>query len=220
MCGRYTLAAGTPELVEAFDVPLPDFDWAPRYNLAPGQEVPVVAEDRHGRRIGMLTWGFVPGWTDEPGKPLINARSESVLRRPAFREAFERHRCLVPADGFYEWKHEGGAKLPFWIHPSRGGLVSFAGIWDRWSRAGREPRNTFAILTMPASGEVAGIHDRMPVVIDAEDRAEWLDRGTDGSAALALLREGRLPVYECRPVSTRVNRTQEDDAALLEPVER
>jgi len=219
MCGRYTLAAGTPELVEAFDVPVPDFDVVPRFNIAPGQEALVVAEDRRGRRAGLLTWGLVPSWTDEPGKPLINARSESVLTRPSFREAFERRRCLVPADGFYEWRRSGDRKVPFWIHPREGGLMSFAGIWERWSRPGAEPRHTFAILTMPASQDVASIHDRMPVVISEGDRAEWLDRGTEGAAAMALVKRSAAPGYECRPVSTRVNRPAEDDAALIEPVE-
>jgi putative SOS response-associated peptidase YedK len=220
VCGRYTLAAHATELVEAFDVPLPDFELTPRYNIAPGQDAPVVAQDRHGRRIGKLTWGLVPGWQDEPRKPLINARCESVLTRPSFREAFERRRCLVPADGFYEWKREGKAKLPFWIHPAEGGLISFAGIWERWSRPDAGPRHTFAILTMAASAEVAAIHDRMPVVITAADRDAWLDRETDGEAALALLHGGAVPRFVCRPVSARVNRPQEDDAGLIEPVER
>lgn len=219
MCGRYTLAAGTPELVEAFDVPVPDFDWPPRYNVAPGQDAPVLAEDRHGRRIGLLTWGLVPGWMDDPGKPLINARSESGLERPSFREAFERRRCLVPADGFYEWKREGEHSLPFWIHPAAGGILTFAGIRERWVRPGREARHTFAILTMPASGDVSRIHDRMPVVIDPNDRNAWLSRETDGATARDLLRRSPSPSYECRRVSTRVNRPREDDPGLLEPVE-
>lgn len=220
MCGRYTLAAGPPELVEAFDVPLPDFELHERYNIAPGQMAPVVAEDRRGRRMGLLTWGLIPGWQDEPRKPLINARSESVSQRASFREAFERRRCLVPADGFYEWKREGERKAPFWIHPSGGGLLSFAGVWERWSRPGAEPRHTYAILTMPASADVAPIHDRMPVVIQPSDREAWLDRGTDAQAALAILRRTPEPDFECRPVSTRVNRPDEDDAGLIEAVER
>jgi len=218
MCGRYTLAAGAAELVETFDVPLPDFELHPRYNIAPGQAAPVVASDRQGRRMGLLTWGLVPGWQDEPRKPLINARSESVLKRASFREAFERRRCLVPADGFYEWKRDGKRKTPFWIHPEEGGVLSFAGVWERWSRPDHEPRHTFAILTKPASEAVAPIHDRMPVVIPPEDRNAWLDRATDGKAALVLLRAASDPRFECRPVSTRVNRPDEDDAGLIEPV--
>jgi len=219
VCGRYALTAEATELVEAFDVPFPDFEVRPRYNIAPSQHAPVVAEDRSGRRMGLLTWGLVPGWRDDPGKPLINARSESVLERPSFRDAFERRRCLVPADGFYEWQAEGKAKRPFWIHPEGGGLISFAGIWERWSRPGMEPRHTFAILTMPASTEVAPIHERMPVVIGEADRGAWLERETDGETALALLRRRPAPHLAIRPVSTRVNRPAEDGAALIERVE-
>ncbi|MDH3208062.1 MAG: SOS response-associated peptidase [Gemmatimonadota bacterium] len=220
MCGRYALTADADELVEAFGVPLPDFDVVPRYNITPGQQALVVAEDKRGRRMGLLTWGLVPGWQDTPGRPLINARCESVLSRPSFSEAVARRRCLVPADGFYEWKREGASKLPFWIHPTEGGVLSFAGIWERWSRPGSEPRHTYAILTMPPSVEVAAIHDRMPVVVGDADRDAWLDRHNDGRAALSLLRPHKAPDYTCRPVSTRVNRPQEDDAGLMEAVTR
>jgi putative SOS response-associated peptidase YedK len=219
MCGRYVLAAETSELVEAFDVPVPDFEVRPHYNITPGQEVPVVAQDRRGRRMGRLSWGLVPAWQDAPRKPLINARIESVLAKPSFREAFERRRCLVPASGFYEWKREGTSKVPFWIHPVGGGLISFAAIWERWSRPGAEPRHTSAILTMPASPEVAQIHDRMPVVVAAMNRDAWLDPGTSGEAALALLRAGPAPLLTSIRVSNRVNRTEEDDPGLIEPVE-
>jgi putative SOS response-associated peptidase YedK len=218
MCGRYTLSAAAPELVEAFDVPTPDFELTARYNIAPGQRAPVVAEDRRGRRVGLLTWGLVPGWRDEPGKPLINARSESVMERPSFADAFEHRRCVVPADGFYEWQREGDAKLPHWIHPAGGGLLAFAGIWESWSRAGVEPRHTFAILTRPSIDEVARIHDRMPVVIPRDELDTWLDRETGGDAAHLLLSRAPVPGYSCRPVSTRVNRPQEDDAALIAPL--
>jgi putative SOS response-associated peptidase YedK len=219
VCGRYALSAEASELVEAFDVPLPDFEVRPRYNIAPSQQAPVVAEDRRGRRMGLLTWGLVPEWQDEPGKGFINARSESVLEKPSFRDAVERRRCLVPADGFYEWKAEGKSKHPFWIHPEGGGLLSFAGIWERWSRPGMESRHTFAILTMPASLEVEPVHDRMPVVVLASDRLAWLDRETDGKTALALVRGRPAPHLVCRPVSTRVNRPKEDDPGLIEPIQ-
>jgi putative SOS response-associated peptidase YedK len=210
MCGRYTLAAGTAELVEAFDVPVPDFEVGPSYNVAPSQQAPVVAQDRHGRRMGLLSWGLVPGWKGAPRKPLINARSESALRRASFREAFERRRCLVPADGFYEWKREGGTKTPYWIRPTIDGVISFAGIWEG---------HTFAILTMAAAPEVAFVHDRMPVVIAEADRAAWLDRGIDGVGAQALLRAAEAPTFTLRQVSPRVNRAQENDPGLIEAVE-
>lgn len=218
MCGRYALAAESTELLEAFDVPPPDFEVVPRYNIAPGQQAPIVAEDRHGRRMGLLTWGLVPGWREEPGRGLINARSESVLEKPSFREAFERRRCLVPASGFYEWKKEAGGKRPFWIYPTGGGVISFAGIWERWSRPGADARHAFAILTTAASGDVAQVHDRMPVTIRAADQDAWLSRW-DGLAAAALLGSQPAPAYVCRPVSTRVNRLQEDDPGLLDHVD-
>lgn len=217
MCGRYALTADAPELLEAFDVPLPEFELLPRYNIAPGQRAAIVAEDRNGRRMGLLTWGLVPGWRDEPGQGLINARSESVSEKPSFREAFERRRCLVPASGFYEWKKETEGKQPYWIHPADGGLIAFAGIWERWRRPGAEQRVTFAILTGAASADVAPVHDRMPITIGLADRDAWLSRETDGPTAESLLRSQRAPAYVCRPVTTRVNRSEEDDPGLLEP---
>jgi putative SOS response-associated peptidase YedK len=218
MCGRYTLAAGSEELVEAFEVPPLTFDWSPRYNIAPGQAAPVVATDRRGRRIGLLTWGLVPGLVEQPGAGMINARSESVLAKPSFREAFERRRCLVPADGFYEWKREGAAKVPYRIFPSAGGLLSFAGIWETWSRPGLEPRHTFAILTTEANEDVDPLHDRMPAIVGSADRERWLDRSADPRSLQALLRPAPAGSLVSHAVSTRVNRPSEDDAGLIEPL--
>jgi putative SOS response-associated peptidase YedK len=217
MCGRYTLAAGSEELVEAFDVPPLSFAWLPRYNIAPGQAVPVVAADRRGRRVGLLTWGLVPGWVDEPGTGLVNARSESVMEKPSFREAFERRRCLVPADGFYEWRREGSERIPHWFFPRDGALLSFAGVWERWSRPGLEPRHAFAILTTGASEDVAPVHDRMPVIIHSDDRVRWLDRSAPARNLTPLLRPASTGSLECRVVSARVNRVAEDEPSLLDP---
>lgn len=218
MCGRYSLAAGADELVEAFDVPLPPFELTPRYNIAPSQQAPVVAADRHGRRIGLLTWGFLPRHSAEPGPGIVNARSESVADKPSFREAFARRRCLVPADGFYEWRREGKRKVPYWIHPRREGILSFAGIWERRSAADAESRHTFAILTAEASEDVAPIHERMPVIIGAADRTAWLDPLTSLDALRELMRPAAAGALARREVSPRVNRPTEDDAALIAPV--
>lgn len=218
MCGRYTLAAPAGDLVEAFDVPVPVFELRPRYNIAPGQQAPVVAADRRGRRMGMLEWGLVPPWADEPGSGSINARAETVAEKPTFREAFERRRCLIPADGFYEWQRDPAGKTPFWFHPPGGGLLAFAGIWATWSRPGREPRHTFAILTTNASAEVAPIHDRMPVLIDAPDREVWLDRSARSRDLVRLLHPAPDGSLVAQRVSTRVNGTAVDDAGLLDPV--
>ena len=219
MCGRYTLAPEEEALIEAFDVSSLTFDFFPRYNIAPGQQAPVVAEDRLGRRIGLLTWGLVPSWMDEPKSGFINARSDSVALKRSFREAFQRRRCLIPADGFYEWQRTPGGKVPHWLHPPDGGLVSFAGIWESWSRPGAEPRHTFAILTTEANEDTAPVHDRMPVVVEASDRDSWLSRGADERALRSLLRPAPAGTFRTHPVSIRVNRVSEDDASLIESVE-
>jgi putative SOS response-associated peptidase YedK len=167
--------------------------------------------------VGLLTWGLVPGWVAEPGAGIINARAESVADKPSFREAFERRRCLVPADGFYEWRKEAGASIPHWIHARDGRLIAFAGIWERWKRPGLDSRYTFAILTTDASADVVAIHDRMPVVVAADDRALWLDRLAQPAELRALLRPAPAGSLVFHPVSPRVNRPSEDDPGLLEP---
>ncbi|MDZ7779804.1 MAG: SOS response-associated peptidase [Gemmatimonadota bacterium] len=217
MCGRYALAVSEEDLVEVFDLPGLTFEHHPRYNIAPGQLAPVVAEDDRGRRMGLLEWGFLPAWKDEPTGAFINARAESVARKRSFREAFARRRCLVPANGFYEWKARDGRKIPHWIHPAAGGLVSFAGIWESWQRPGAEPRHTFAILTTDANAEVAPIHDRMPVVVAPGDRDRWLDRSTPTGRLGDLLVPAADGSFEVREVSPRVNRPDDDDAGLIEP---
>lgn len=219
MCGRYTLTVPEGALVEAFDVPSLTFEYRPRYNIAPGQDCPVVAEDRNGRRAGLLEWGFLPSWKDDPTGAFINARSESVASKSSFREAFRRRRCLVPADGFYEWKAHDGKKIPHWIHPADGGLVSFAGIWETWKQPGAEPRHTFAILTTEANREVSRVHDRMPVVVQPPDRDAWLDGSTDAARLQEMLAPADDGSFDLRVVGTRVNRPGEDDAGLLEPAE-
>lgn len=218
MCGRYTLASDADELIETFDLTGLTFEYRASYNIAPGGDAPIVAEDGRGRRMGLLTWGLAPGWMDEPGSGFINARGESVATRASFREAFERRRCLVPADGFYEWRRDGRRRVPHWLRPTSGGLVSFGGIWERWARPGAPTRHTFAIVTTEANGDVRAIHDRMPVVIDPSDRDLWLGRSSDATAVARLLRPSPDGSFEAREVSLRVNRAAEDDAGLIEPV--
>jgi len=217
MCGRYTLAAEPDELLETFDVPELRFDYRPRYNIAPGQDAPVVAEDRRGRRIGLLTWGLVPAWREEPGSGIVNARAESVAVRPSFREAFARRRCLLPADGFYEWRREGEVKVPYWYRPAAGGLLAFAGVWERWTRPGHDARHTFTVLTTAANEDVRPIHDRMPALVPRDAWDSWLDVGTGMDALRATLRPAEAGTLAAHRVSTRVNRTSEDDPSLIGP---
>jgi putative SOS response-associated peptidase YedK len=218
MCGRYTLASSADEVVEAFDVPPLTFEHRPRYNIAPGQDAPVVARDRRGRRVGLLRWGLVPSWADRAGAGFINARGESVGRTPSFRDAFAHRRCLVPADGFYEWRREGAAKLPFHFRPAAGGLVSFAGIWEQWVRPGQEPRYGFAILTVGASADVADVHHRMPVVVAPEDRPLWLDGHATLDGVQGLVVAAPPGTFVGRRVSVRVNSAAVDDPSLVEAV--
>jgi putative SOS response-associated peptidase YedK len=165
----------------------------------------------------MLAWGLVLQAVEGPPRPLINVRVESVGKRPPFRRALERRRCLVPADGFYEWKEESGKKIPHWIRPAHGALLSFAGIWDRYTDARGETRDGFAILTTAANPDVAPIHGRMPVIVEPSERDAWLDRSVDGAQALDRLRALPAGALAVRAVSTRVNRTAEDDPQLIEP---
>lgn len=216
MCGRYTLAPGADELVEAFDLPALTFDFVPRYNIAPGQSAPIVAQDSRGRRTGLLHWGFVPEWAGERAKPLINARAESVATKASFREAFERRRCLVPADGFYEWARADGSKRPYWFSPVASGLLALGGIWETWTPPGATPRHAFAILTTEANDDVRAVHDRMPVLVERERYSDWLARGTARRRLESMMRPAAIGTLEVRPVSDRVNRTDADDAGLIE----
>lgn len=217
MCGRYTLATPEGELIEAFDLPGLTFDYFARYNIAPGQAAPVVAEDRRGRRAGLMTWGLVPPMAVGRSSGFINARAESVATKPSFREAVRRRRCLVPADGFYEWQQrDEGPKAPHWLHPATPGPIAFAGIWE--PRDVKGGRASFSILTRRANEDVAPIHDRMPVVVAPDRWNEWLSRETAWSAVTGLLAVTPDVRFVARPVSTRVNSVREDDEELLAAV--
>lgn len=217
MCGRYSLTTPVDDLVEVFDVPPVAFEYKPRYNIAPTQDVPVVASDRRGTRLGLLRWGLVPYWADDPsiGSRMINARSETLLKKPAFKEAAVSRRCLVPADGFYEWAKEGDRKVPYWIHSPDGEPLAFAGLWERWHPRGPEPVYSMAIITVDANDGIRHLHHRMPAIIPAADRRAWLDTDTPVEDALSLLKpyEGGLDAY---PVSTLVNSPANDVPECLE----
>lgn len=227
MCGRYTLSVPLSNLVDVFDISPPEFDYRPRYNIAPTQEVPVIARDEQGRRMGLLRWGLVPSWAKDPGigSRMINARSETVARKPAFRSALRHRRCLVPADGFYEWKKvgegKGGrpAKTPFWIHHGGGKLFAFAGLWERWQPGNGSPLYTFTILTTEAAPGIRHIHPRMPVILPGPTRSDWLDPNSDPVNLLESL--GDLPAVplHAHPVSSLVNSPGNDSPACIEEVD-
>lgn len=211
MCGRYSLATPLDDLIEVFDVPSIDFDYRPRYNIAPTQEAPIVAADKRGIRMGLFRWGLVPFWAKDAGigSRMINARSETLLEKPAFRQAVHARRCLVPADGFYEWGAGADGKVPYWIHSPGGVPIAFAGLWERWDGGEGDPLFTFTIVTTEASPAIAGIHGRMPVILEGDPRACWLDRDLPGEEAVELLipYEGELMAHE---VSKIVNSPTND----------
>ncbi len=220
MCGRYTLTVPLSNLVDAFDVSPPEFEYGPRYNIAPTQLAPVVAQDARGWRLGLLQWGLVPSWAKDPsmGSRLINARSETVEEKPSFRSAFRRRRCLIPADGFFEWKKEDSQKRPFWIHDPGGEPFAFAGLWEKWEPKRGNPLYTYSILTREAVPEIRDIHPRMPVILPPSEWNLWTNTEADGEGLAELLREYRGPRLSSYPVSTRVNAARNDDPTCIEPI--
>ncbi len=222
MCGRYELHTRTSEIARRFDAQLIESmqESAPRYNVAPSTAVPVVREGRHGRVLEPMSWGLVPGWCkDLSGPKPINARVETVFDKPMFRSGIRRRRCLIPADGFYEWKAGGARKQPYWIGMADHALFAFAGIWEYWAKEGADPLISCAIVVGEANALICAIHDRMPVIVAPEDYARWLDPALDAREAIEpMLRPYPAELMRAYPVGTRVNDVRNDDAALLDPV--
>ncbi|MCB0874833.1 MAG: SOS response-associated peptidase [Solirubrobacterales bacterium] len=225
MCGRFTLTNPNPRrLASRFDLD-PDFeiDDRPRFNIAPTDPVVAIRHGESGRNeAGVLRWGLVPGhWAEKKGqRPLINARAETVATQPAFRESFAERRCLIPADGFYEWRRDPEGKQPIWFSPSGeagGELFAFAGVWARLERNGRPPLLSCALITCPPNGTMRPVHDRMPVVLDRGAESAWIDPGTKPDDLLGLLRPAPDDALVPREVGDAVNDVRRDGPELLEP---
>lgn len=209
MCGRFTLRTPSNVLVERFLLPI-DPQWSPRYNIAPTQPVAAVRLDEQGggREGVLLRWGLVPSWAKDPamGSRLINARAETVAEKPSFRSAFKRRRCLVPADGYYEWQKTGGRKQPYFIRLADDRPFAFAGLWEHWDRGGEGPLETCTIITTVANELTADVHVRMPVILDESDYDVWLDAAIDDRQPLEqLLAPYASSEMKMDPVSTYVN---------------
>lgn len=221
MCGRFTLTSTPEALAERFGLDAPPALKA-RYNIAPGQDILVVRQPEGGvRQAAFLHWGLVPPWAEarDTGVRRINARVESVAEKPSFRDAFRSRRCLVPADGFYEWADHGGVRQPFRIALPDAGLFAFAGLWERRHDAEGGCLESCTILTQEASPVLRTLHDRMPVVLPAPDYADWLDPTLlELDRLRALLRDAGDPGFVTWPVSPRVNHPRFDDPACLLPV--
>jgi putative SOS response-associated peptidase YedK len=184
MCGRYRLSLRKQILEEQFAAISDDADWTPRYNIAPTQFVPVVRQNPRttSRELSLLRWGLVPSWTKDSSKAaaMINARFETAASKPAFCDAMKFRRCLIPADGFYEWARVGKAKQPYCFEVNRGELFSFAGLWETWNDRSGNALETCSILTTTANALTAPVHDRMPVILDPHCYDLWLDPGATG----------------------------------------
>ncbi|RME23948.1 MAG: SOS response-associated peptidase [Deltaproteobacteria bacterium] len=216
MCGRFAFFSLDPEAFSRFGIDEVPSGLEPRYNIAPSQKAAVIVAVP-GRELRLLRWGLVPRWAKDPriGNRLINARVETLAGKPAFRDAFARRRCLVLADGFYEWKKSNGSKQPYFISLSSGRPFAMAGLWERWEK-GTEPLETFTIVTADASGQLAEIHGRMPLVLQGGGADLWLAQGSlDAERLDRLVEESRGLNWVFHPVGTAVNNPANDGPELL-----
>jgi len=224
MCGRYRLSRRKQIVEEYFDSVPGDEEWSPRYNIAPTQFVPVIRQNPREplRELSLLRWGLIPSWaTDRSvGARMINARSETAATRPAFRDALKSRRCLLPADGFYEWQRAGRVKQPYCFELNDGALFAFAGVWDRWKDDGGRMIETCSILTTTPNAVTSAIHDRMPVILDPDGYDLWLDPGMrDLSVVSEMLKPYDARGMRCYPISTRINQVGNDDEECSRPAE-
>jgi putative SOS response-associated peptidase YedK len=220
MCGRFVITSPPAAVRQVFGyAEQPNFP--PRYNIAPTQPIPVVILENGARHFKLMRWGLIPAWVKDPRQftLLINARSETVLDKPAFKNAIKRRRCLIPADGHYEWRTAGGRKRPYFIHRRDGALLGLAGLAETWVGPNGEEVDTVAIVTAPASPDLAVLHHRVPVTIAAGDFERWLDGlNHDADSVMALLVGPEVGEFAWHEVSTRVNAHANDDAQLTLPI--
>jgi putative SOS response-associated peptidase YedK len=222
MCSRYSLTS-PPEAVRAYFAYRETPNFPARYNIAPTQAVPVVCLDGEGKRsFRLMRWGLLPYFVKDVKQfpTLINARAEGVATKPAFRTAVARRRCLIPADGFYEWTGPKARRRPFLLRPRGGGLIAFAGLWECWRDVEGGEIDTVAILTCAANATITPLHDRMPVVLPPHAFEAWLDSAaTEVDAALALLQPAPDDLLEAVEIHPKINDSRRDEPGLQEPLQ-
>jgi putative SOS response-associated peptidase YedK len=220
MCGRFTLTnprAVQDEFHLREEIALP-----PRYNIAPSQTIPIIKKSQGGYfKLALVRWGLIPYWAKDPkiSSKLINARAETLAEKPAFRAAYRKRRCLIPADGFFEWKREGAAAQPYYIRMKNKGLFTFAGLWEQWKSPEGETVESATIITTNSNSVVARLHDRMPLIVKPEQRGTWLDLASDPIRNLTFLQPYdpfKIVVY---PVSKMVNDAKYDSAGCVKRVD-
>ncbi|MNZ94383.1 putative SOS response-associated peptidase YedK [compost metagenome] len=223
MCGRYTLTVSLEELLVRYMIDETTIPFhRPKYNIAPSQLVLAVISDGQRNRLGELKWGLIPPWADDPklGFQMINARSETAAGKPAFQAPLRRKRCLIPADGFYEWRRTDNGKQPMRIMLKSRALFSMAGLYETWLSPEGVKINSCTILTTTPNKLMAPIHDRMPVILKPEEEQLWLDRAiTDTERIMPILRPYESDELDAYPVSPSVGSVRNDDASLILPYE-
>lgn len=222
MCSRFTITSH-PEAIRDYFHYRNKEEFPPRYNIAPSQPVPIVRASESGaRELTLVRWGLIPSWVKDPGEfsMIVNARSETVREKPSFRNAIKHRRCLVPADGFYEWQGARGQKRPYFIKPQGGGPIAFAGIWEDWMGADGSEMRSMAILTTESDEVVGKVHNRMPVVVDEENFDDWLDcMNVRADEALQIVAKGSRVSFEIEEIDRRVNNPRNDDPEVQKPVQ-
>ncbi|MBV9377307.1 MAG: SOS response-associated peptidase [Alphaproteobacteria bacterium] len=217
MTGRFYLTAAPAELKKKFGLDQA-IELVPRYNIAPTQSAPIIRGEAKNRSVHVARWGLVPSWSRDLslGARMFNAPAEEIDDKPVFRSAFSAQRCLVPANGFYEWRSRGTRKQPYKIGLRNSALCAFAGLWERWTPETGEPVETFTIITTRANKLVSEVHDRMPVIIAPADYQRWLTAPDATAKRLLVPYTGAMTIT---PVGDRVNNIKEDDVGLIAPVQ-
>jgi putative SOS response-associated peptidase YedK len=221
MCGRYVLASELKEIVKRFNVEEAGFDMSSRFNVAPGQNMPVVRrkEKTHAQ---LMRWGLIPSWAKDPkiGYTMINARAETVLEKPSFRKPILSQRCIVPSSGFYEWQKSATGKIPYYIHLKDSPLFAFAGLYDQWKDSTGKEIVSFTIITTEANDAVRPIHVRMPVILSPDEELAWMDSDNyQVKDVVGFLRPYPAERMEAYPVSKDVNSARVDSPDLIRRIE-